>query len=176
MGLTFSKQGGMKGMKLGKIMSVGDMPFHFYVDADGDQVALPCTDRLLTMKLAERVTTQRFMPMLSVKGQPEIRLGSWVSLGGQDLAGPWAPADAPAPEPQPEPEPVDEDADADEDSLASEIEADDEASDDDDTDDDTGDEDLDALLSSLTDDDDDDDADESEDEMDPELAALLADL
>ncbi|MGS0758074.1 type VI secretion system contractile sheath domain-containing protein, partial [Roseateles sp. GG27B] len=28
-------------------LSIADLPFHHYVDADGDSVALPCTDRLI---------------------------------------------------------------------------------------------------------------------------------
>jgi len=38
LGLTFSKQG-FKKMDLGSILTVGEMPFYYYTDADGDQVA-----------------------------------------------------------------------------------------------------------------------------------------
>ncbi len=164
LGQCFS-QGGLKGMKLGSIMSVGEMPFHFYTDGDGDQIALPCTDRLLTMKLAEHVTTQRFMPMLSVQGRPEVRLGSFVSLNGGDLSGPWAPAATQKEAEATDSAPDEEDAVV-EDELVEEI-----------VETDSDEDDLDALLAGLSDDDsDDDDTADDDEEMDPELAALLADL
>ena len=164
LGQCFS-QGGLKGMKLGSIMSVGEMPFHFYTDGDGDQIALPCTDRLLTMKLAEHVTTQRFMPMLSVQGRPEVRLGSYVSLNGGDLSGPWAPAATQKEAEATDSAPDEEDAVV-EDELVEEI-----------VETDSDEDDLDALLAGLSDDDsDDDDTADDDEEMDPELAALLADL
>ncbi|MCZ6836137.1 MAG: type VI secretion system contractile sheath large subunit [Planctomycetota bacterium] len=176
LGLNYAKAGGLKGMNLSKVMSLGEMPFHYFNDADGDQIALPCTDRMLPMKLAEQVTLQSIMPLLAIKGQPEVRLGSWTSLGEGDLAGPWAPREHVAAE----------DAAVAEEAAAAEPEPD--ADDDDDSDDladdsdDGGDDELDALLASLdSDDDDDEDSDDADDEdddeeMDHELAALLADL
>jgi type VI secretion system protein ImpC len=95
---TFLK-GGTKKMNLGSIMSAGDMPFYFYEDADGDQVALPCTERLLSVDLASHVTAQRFIPVVAIKGKPEVRLGSFQSLAGKPLAGPWAPVVITAPPP-----------------------------------------------------------------------------
>jgi len=62
-----------------------------YEDADGDKVALPCTERLLSVDLASHVTAQRFMPLLTIKGRLEVRLGSFQSLAGRQLAGFWAP-------------------------------------------------------------------------------------
>jgi type VI secretion system protein ImpC len=86
-------QQGLAGMKLGSIMSVGDMPYHWYTDDDGDQVALPCTSRQLGVRTAANVTRQRFMPLLSIQGRPDVRLGSFQSLRGTLLAGPWAQAE-----------------------------------------------------------------------------------
>jgi len=161
-------------MKLGSIMAIGDMPFHYYTDKDGDQVALPCTDKIITQRVADHVARQNFMPLLGVKGRPEVRLGGWTSIGGGDLAGPWAPADIsggggapPEVGAPPEEEPADVDEDEDEEDEADTVET--EADEDD----------LDALLASLGDDDEDDDSDSDDDddeELDPELAALLADL
>jgi type VI secretion system protein ImpC len=90
LGQTYLK-GGMKKMNLGSIMTAGDMPYYYFEDADGDQVALPCTERMLSVDLAAHVTAQRFMPVLAIKGKPEVRLGSFQSLTGKPLAGPWAP-------------------------------------------------------------------------------------
>ena len=88
LGETFSRQG-RKSMELGSIMTLDDMPFYYYVDEHGDQVALPCTDRLLSERLASFVTSQNFAPVLGIKGRPEVRLGSFKSLFGEPLLGPW---------------------------------------------------------------------------------------
>jgi type VI secretion system protein ImpC len=90
LGETFIKGDGKK-LNLGSIMSAGDMPYYYYEDADGDKVALPCTERLLSIDLASHVAAQRFMPVLTIKGRPEVRLGSFQSLTGKQLAGFWAP-------------------------------------------------------------------------------------
>jgi type VI secretion system protein ImpC len=191
---TFSKQGFQK-MNLGSIMSVGEMPFYYYTDADGDQVALPCTERLLTEKLAAHVTGQGFLPILSIRGRPEVRLGSFQSLAKKLLAGPWSdakpepvsPAKAAASAASGADESVDEDdlgageessdsGDEDLDALLAGL-GDDDTSDSDSGADDSGDDDLDALLAGLGGDDDDSSGDDSgDDDMDPDLAALLADL
>ena len=46
---TYAAQGAK--MKLGSVLSVGEMPFYYFTDKDGDQVALPCTERLMTKNL-----------------------------------------------------------------------------------------------------------------------------
>jgi len=106
LGATFSQQGDK--MKPGSVLSIGDMPFYYYTDSDGDQTALPCTERMLSSKMADLVSKYRFMPMLSIKGQPEIRLGGLGSLAGGPLAGSWKPvtgsSEAPAAEAEPPPE------------------------------------------------------------------------
>ena len=111
---TFKKQG--KQMKLGAIMGVGDMAYYVYHDTDGEQIALPCTERLYTERQAVAVTNYGVMPLLSLRGRPELRLGSFASLAGSSLAGFWAPVDAaakpaskpaqPAPAPAPTPAPA----------------------------------------------------------------------
>jgi type VI secretion system protein ImpC len=90
LGKTFSEQG-IKGMRLGSIMTLGDVPFYYYTDAEGDQVALPNTERLVTESTAAYLMSQNFMPVLCIRGRPEVRLGSFQSLAGTDLAGPWMP-------------------------------------------------------------------------------------
>jgi predicted component of type VI protein secretion system len=89
LGATFSKQGAK--MKPGSVLTLGEMPFYYYTDSDGDQTALPCTERMLSSKMAELVSKHCFMPMLSMKGAPEVRLGGFGSLSGGLLAGPWQP-------------------------------------------------------------------------------------
>jgi type VI secretion system protein ImpC len=47
---TFGQQGTK--MKLGSVMGVGDMAYYVYTDPDGDQIALPCIERLYTCAAA----------------------------------------------------------------------------------------------------------------------------
>jgi hypothetical protein len=74
------------------------MPYFVYAGADGDQVALPCTERLYTEREAVQVAAYRVMPLLSLRGRPEVRLGGFTSLAGGTLAGFWAPAEMAAPQ------------------------------------------------------------------------------
>jgi type VI secretion system ImpB/VipA family protein len=179
---TYAKQGAK--MTLGSIMTAGDMPYYFYVDDDGDQTALPCTERLVNERVAARVSAEHFMSLLSLKGRPEVRLGSFTSLAGVPLSGRWStPPTAAAPasadeqaEPVAKPKikkkqkhaeqtptsPTSEGTDA----VASGAESADES---------TGDSELDGLLAALKESAD-GEAAPSEGagvDMDPELAALL---
>lgn len=176
LGATFQAQG-LKAMKLGSAMSVTDMPYYFYTDKDGDQIALPCTDRLLSEALCQYVSNQGIMPLVSFKGRAEVRLASFQSLAGKPLLGPWssesvsvsstagggggsstAKAEAPATaSAEAASEPAADGADA-----AASADAE-----------------LDALLASLGGGDSTpaaSDASAGDDAIDPELAALLADL
>lgn len=95
LGKTFAKQG-LRGMTPGDVMVQGDLPLYYYTDSDGDQVALPCTERIASEAAAAHIITQGFMPLLWMRGRPEVRLGSFVAVYGSQLAGPWAPVDVPA--------------------------------------------------------------------------------
>ena len=109
---TFAKGGLKPGAKtkLGSAMTVGDMAYYVYAGPDGDAVALPCTERLYTEKQSVAVSNYGVMPLLSLRGRPELRLGGFASLAGQPIAGFWAPvviAPKPAAKPTPaEPTPV----------------------------------------------------------------------
>ena len=83
-------------------------PVFRLTDADGDQVALPCTERLYTERQAVQAASYKVMPLVSLRGRPEVRLAGFTSLAGTPLAGFWAPvqitprtAEAPAPAPRP---------------------------------------------------------------------------
>jgi len=90
---THVKQGAK--MNLGSILTADDIPVYFFVDEDGDQVALPCTERLIPERVAARIKAEHLIPLLSIKGRPEVRLGGFTSLEGGPLAGRWpAPAGA----------------------------------------------------------------------------------
>jgi len=99
---TFAQQGAK--MRLGTVMGAGDMPYYVYTDPDGEQVALPCTERLWSERQVAALAPYRVMPLVSLRGRPEVRLGGFSSLAGTPLAGFWAPADAkPAAAPPPAP-------------------------------------------------------------------------
>lgn len=87
-GETYRRQG-LKSMELGSIMSLDDMPFYYYHDEYGDQIPLPCTDRLLSERLVAFVSSQNFAPVVGIKGRPEVRLGSFRSLFGDLITGAW---------------------------------------------------------------------------------------
>jgi hypothetical protein len=76
-------------MKLGSILSFDDMPYHFITDGDGEQVALPCTERLLSLRMAQTVGGWGYIPLLAIKGQNVVRIGSTQSYSGEELAGSW---------------------------------------------------------------------------------------
>lgn len=86
---TYSQQGAK--MKLGTVMGVGDMAYYIYYDADGEPIALPCTERMYSERQAVQVSNYRVMPVVSIRGRPEVRLASFNSLAGTPLAGFWAP-------------------------------------------------------------------------------------
>lgn len=181
LGATFSQQGDK--MKPGSVLSLGDMPFYYYTDSDGDQTALPCTERMLSSKMAELVSKHRFMPMLSIKGQPEVRLGGLGSLAGGPLAGTWKPVTASTPEPAPAEE-KEESAEATEEAPAESAETPAETAADPAAEAPASDPELDKLLADLNPEpaaeeaktDEAAPAAEAEPEVDPELAKLLKEL
>jgi len=70
-------------------MSMGDMPYHVVEDQHSDQVALPCTERNVTTEKTELAVTRGFMPVVSIRGRDVVRLVSFQSLAGTEIAGPW---------------------------------------------------------------------------------------
>ena len=93
-------------MRPGSVAVVGDMPYYVYTAPDGDQVALPCTERLYSERQAAQVAAYRVMPLVSLRGRPEVRLGGFTSLAGSTIAGTWAPVAIAAAAAQAAPEPV----------------------------------------------------------------------
>lgn len=83
-------------MVLGKQMSLGEMPYHFVTDRHGDQVALPATERNMTTGKVEETVTRGLMPVIGIKGRDVVRLGSFQSVAGREIAGPWG-SEAPPP-------------------------------------------------------------------------------
>nr|WP_238529762.1 type VI secretion system contractile sheath large subunit [Pseudooceanicola batsensis] len=168
---TYTQDG--KAMEPGSVMSLGDMPFHYVTDRYGDQVALPCTERNLTADPVQHTLARGFMPVVSVKGRNEVRLGSFRSLAGTPIAGSWSDAPAAGAPTPPEADLRMDISAGPADAGAPDPEEDAPATPDDAVADTATDPDLDALLASF---DDEDDAAGDDDEMDPELAALLEGL
>ena len=162
---SFRKNGPTLG--LGSVMSLGGMPYHYVKDRYGDQVALPCTERNLTQVKTQATIGRGYMPVISVKGRDEVRLGSFQALNGGIILGFWTDV----PPAKPAEEPATEDDAANDGSASA----------------DSGDADLDALLAGFgadfgsSGDDTAKDSPEEEvvedaDAMDADLAALLASL
>lgn len=86
LGMSYMEQG-LRGMNIHSNMKIGEIPFHYYTDSDGDQIALPCTEQLFAEAKISQVVDQNLIPIVSIKGQPEVQIGSWVSLNGKNLAG-----------------------------------------------------------------------------------------
>ncbi len=78
-------------MQLGNVTTLGDLPVYVYQDSDGEQIALPCTERLLSERQAAQVASTGATPVLSLRGRPEVRVGGFRSVAGGMLAGRWAP-------------------------------------------------------------------------------------
>ena len=70
----------------GKTLSIGDLPFYFFTDADGDQVALPCTERLINADTAARLRQYGIGALMAHKGQPELRVFGLDTMSGAGLA------------------------------------------------------------------------------------------
>ena len=101
-GLLLAQGWGKSGAKMqpGQNAVIGEIPYYVYQSPEGDQVALPCTERLWSERQAAAAAAYNVMPLVSLRGRPEIRLAGSASVAGPILAGPWAPAPLP---PQREP-------------------------------------------------------------------------
>ncbi len=78
----------------GTTLSVGDLPFHYVVDADGDQVALPTTERLVNLAAAEMLRRVGIDALMAHKGQPELRIAGLDAMNGDPIALPGMPKPA----------------------------------------------------------------------------------
>ena len=70
----------------GGTLSVGDLPFHYVVDGDGDQVALPTTERLVNLAAAEMLRRVGIDALMAHKGQPELRIAGLDAVNGAAIA------------------------------------------------------------------------------------------
>ncbi|MFG6413055.1 type VI secretion system contractile sheath domain-containing protein [Roseateles sp. DC23W] len=182
--------------------TVNDLPFHHFVDADGDSTALPSTERFMSTTAVSALGAYGIAALVAHKGEPTVRLSG---LGGIAAAGAASKAGARGGIEMSVRSKLAEDGErpargggskrGDDDTSVAAASGDDDldlGSSDDSSGDSSsggGDDDLDALLASLggSDDDstsssdsaasdDDSSTDASDGDMDPELAALLASL
>ncbi|MDE3011940.1 MAG: type VI secretion system contractile sheath large subunit [Pseudomonadota bacterium] len=103
----FSRSSGLRGMLWGHPallalsvlgvrggqLTIGDLPFHHYVDAGGDSVALPCTDRLINTQGSALLRDFGINAVMAHKGEPLVRLAGLEAVNGDGLAA--APAGKP---------------------------------------------------------------------------------
>jgi len=69
-------------------MAINDLPFHHYVDADGDSVALPCTDRLINTNASAMLRGYGINGVMAHKGEALVRLAGLEAINGDGLAAP----------------------------------------------------------------------------------------
>jgi type VI secretion system protein ImpC len=65
---------------------VDDLPFHHFVDADGDSVALPCTERLISTQVASLLRAAGINALMAHKGEALVRFNGLEAVNGDGLA------------------------------------------------------------------------------------------
>jgi type VI secretion system protein ImpC len=96
----FSREAGLRGMlwghpallaltvlaRQGAPLTVEDLPFHYYVDEDGDSVALPCTDKLISTQVASLLREAGINAVMAHKGEGLVRFNGLEAVNGDGLA------------------------------------------------------------------------------------------
>ena len=77
-------------------LAIDDLPFHYYVDKDGDTIALPCTDRLINTQAAAMLRDYGINGVMAHKGEPVVRLSGLEAINGDGLAAAGSSARKPA--------------------------------------------------------------------------------
>jgi len=77
-------------MRPGSIREISSLPLYIY-RRDGESIAQPCAEGLLTDEAAEAISDQGIMPLLSSKDSDRILLARFHSVADPagTLAGPW---------------------------------------------------------------------------------------
>lgn len=66
--------------------TVTDLPFHFYVDADGDSTALPCTERFMSTTAVAALSSWGIGALVAHKGEPSVRLSGLTGIAAAGAA------------------------------------------------------------------------------------------
>ena len=96
----FSREAGLRGMlwghpallaltvlaQRGAPLAIDDLPFHHYVDEDGDSVALPCTERLISTNVASLLREAGISAVMAHKGEALVRFNGLEAVNGDGLA------------------------------------------------------------------------------------------
>lgn len=96
----FTRQSGLRGMLWGHPvllalsvlcvpggqLTLNELPFHHYIDDDGDSTALPCTERLVSTTAATLLRDVGINGLMAFKGQPLVRLTGLTAINGDGLA------------------------------------------------------------------------------------------
>lgn len=78
-------------------LTIDDLPFHHYIDDDGDSTALPCTERLINTTGAALLRDFGINGLMAFKGQPLVRLTGVSAINGDGLAAPMSAPRKPMP-------------------------------------------------------------------------------
>lgn len=69
----------------GNTLAIDDLPFYYFKDPDGDQIALPCTERLVSADAAMALRQVGVSSLLAHKGEPVVRFNGLMTLAGTAL-------------------------------------------------------------------------------------------
>jgi type VI secretion system protein ImpC len=69
----------------GAQLTIDDLPFHFFVDGDGDTIALPCTERLINTAASTLLRDHGINAVLAHKGEALVRLAGLEAVNGDGL-------------------------------------------------------------------------------------------
>jgi len=96
----FSREAGLRGMlwghpallalcvlaRAGAPLTIDDLPFHYYVDEDGDTAALPCTDRLISTQTAALLRGFGINAVMAHKGEGLARFNGLEAVNGDGMS------------------------------------------------------------------------------------------
>ncbi|MDY0745988.1 type VI secretion system contractile sheath large subunit [Paucibacter sp. R3-3] len=106
----FSRSSGLRGMLWGHPallalsvlatpgaqLTIGDLAFHYYVDEDGDSIALPCTNRLVNTNASSLLREWGINGVMAHKGEALVRLAGLEAVNDDGLAAGNAPRKKPS--------------------------------------------------------------------------------
>jgi len=66
--------------------TVNDLPFHHFIDADGDSTALPCTERFISTAAISALGNWGVGALVAHKGEPSVRLSGLTGFSATGAA------------------------------------------------------------------------------------------
>jgi len=66
--------------------TVNDLPFHYFVDADGETTALPCTERFISTASVSALGAYGVGALVAHKGEPNVRLSGLTGFAAAGAA------------------------------------------------------------------------------------------